>query len=337
MIPAVIYPLLIPSLWRVVPFAGRWWLVGLFAFSCAACELASSRWIFIGMAFLSGVFLAISAGVERRYDQMVARIFALVLQGLAACFLAKDHFTSLAEKMLFLGQVGIAGVFPFCFSGSEYSSGPVEILPYALCVLLNPFVKFSPILPALSVAFHTIGAVNEQYVWKFLHRLFAATVCLLISFGGAFHGYKGLFIFSFYQLLFLYLHLGTHLPGGEYLTMAEVKGMAHRRPWAALEFALGVLILSGGPLSTFFPLLCATACLFLFVGHGAIAVGICMLLCAGTALAVRWIIQLSLCSKVECLSPEKPIARWFSCLLCLLWTTPWVAGLQKSYRYFFGF
>jgi hypothetical protein len=337
MIPAAVYPLLIPLLRWFTPFAGRGWLAWSVAVSCAACAVVSSRWIFIGLAFLAGLFLATDASMGRKYDQMAARFFALALQGLAICFLATGHFTSLAEKMLFLGQLGIAGIFPFCFSGSEYTSGPWETLPYALCVLLSPFVKFSPILPALSVASHLIGAVNEQYVWKFLHRLFAATICMLIGFAGVFPGYKGLFVLSFYQLLFLYLSFGRHLHGTEYLTMAEIKGVAHRKPGAALELSLGVLILSGGPLSVLFPLLSSAACLLLLLGRGAIAIGICVPLCIGTALAVRWAIQLSLRSEMECPGPTKRMPRWIEGAVHLLWIGLWLTGLQKSYRYFFGF
>jgi hypothetical protein len=334
MLQVAVYPLLIPLLRRFMPFAGGGRLAWPFAISCAACGLAPNRWVFIGLAFLAGMFLAI--GADRKQDQMAARFFALALQGAGICFLATGHFTSLAEKMLFLGQLGIAGVFPFCFSGREYTSGPGEVLSYALCVLLSPFVKSSPILPALSVAFHILGAANEQYVWKFLHRSFAATICLLIGFGGVFHGYGELFVLAFYQLLFLYLSLGANLPGAEYLPMAAVKGMAHGRPGAAVELAIGVLALSGGPLSTLFPLLSAAACLLLFAGRGVLVIGICALLGVATALAVRWIIQLSLSSELECRGPEASFPRWFRCAVRLLWIGPWIIGLKRSYQCFLG-
>jgi hypothetical protein len=312
-------------------------LAWLFAVCCAACAVVSSRFAFIALAFFAGVFSAIGSGVARKYDQMVARLFALILQGLAVGFLITGQCTSLAEKMLFLGQVGIAGGFPFCFNGSEYTSGPGEILPYALCVLLSPFVKFSPILPVLSVVFHIVGAANEQYVWKFIHRLFSATICLSISFAGVFQSYRGLFVLSFYQLLFLYLSLGSHLEPAEHLTMAEIKGMAHHRPFVALELALGVLVLSCGPLSVLFPLLSSAACLLLLVGRRAIVVGICALLCVCAAIAVRWIIQLSLRSEAKCQIPKARRSRWFGYAVPLLWICSWIIGLQKCYRYFFGF
>ncbi|MDR2341084.1 MAG: hypothetical protein LBD72_02020 [Puniceicoccales bacterium] len=322
---------------RVMPFAGTGWLVWPFAIGCAACAIVPNRLVFTGLGFLVGVFLTIGSGVTRKYDQMVARLFALFLQSLAIGFLITGRRTSIAENMLFLGQIGIAGVFPFCFSGREYTSGPGEILPYALCVLLSPAVKFSPILLLLSVVFHLIGAVNEQYVWKFIHRLFATTICLLISFAGVFHSHRWLFVLSFYQLLFLYLSIGSHIKADEHLTMAGIKGLAQRRPGAALELALGAFVLGGGPLSVFFPLLSSVSCLLLLLGHRTIVIGICVLLCVSTAIAVRWSIQLSLRSVVECRAAEVCVPWWLRWAMRLSWIGPWIIMLQKSYRYYTGF
>ncbi|MDR1457109.1 MAG: hypothetical protein LBI34_03630 [Puniceicoccales bacterium] len=334
MIPIAAYPLLFPLLRRITPFAGGGRSAWPVAISCAVCGFTPNRCIFIGSAFLAGIFLTIGAGLDRKYDRMTARFFALALQGLAISLLATGHFRSFAERMLFLGHIGIAGIFPFCFSRNEYIRGPDETLSYALCVLLSPFVKFSSILPALSAAIHIIGAVNEQYVWKFLHRLFAATICTLLCFGGIFHGFKWLFILLFYQILFMYLSLGINLKKIEHLTMAEVKGMAHRRPVAALELSFGVLVLSCGPLSAFFPILVTTANLFLLTKHNAIAFGICVPLCLGTAIAVRWIIQLSLYSEIECVTPKMPMNLFGRNAIRFLWVGLWVIGLCGFYRCF---